>query len=77
MAWGHVTATSTAALAGRRRDGGERSGRWKREAAATGGSESSPNQPESNPKTGPLAWIRGGFPHPPIYGQIVSFDKDY
>ena len=21
-----------------------------------------------NSKTGPLAWIRGGFPHPPIYG---------
>ena len=23
---------------------------------------------KSNPNTGPLAWIRGGFPHPPIYG---------
>ena len=38
----------------------------------SGGSQSAtraaPKRPKSNPKMGPLVWIRGGFPHPPIYG---------
>jgi len=32
-----------------------------------GRTESTPSQPKSNPKTGPLTWIRGGFPLPTCY----------
>ena len=68
--------------AGRRRGGSSVVRRWwwpeeRWLADWEQGNKPTSNQPESNPKTGPLAWIRGGFPHPPIYGQIVSFDKAY
>ena len=62
-----AVATSTVIHAGRRR------AKTAEERSSTGTAEGGgkPNRIEpskSNPKTGPLAWIRGGFPHPPIYG---------
>ena len=36
-----------------------------------------PSQPKSNPETGPLAWIRGGFPLSPIYFEFWWQFIDY
>jgi len=49
----------------RRRRFGKEGG--DQQKGSKGWTEPTPSQPKSNPKTGPLAWIRGGFPLLPIY----------